>query len=332
VAAPRNVLRRVLARYQELGMEAFIGHEDEFYLLDPQTKQPALFGGQHIFNTLRNEYHPVLRDILEQLPAMGVDIITANCEYGPSQWEINGAPEVGIAAADAAFTFKNAAKEIAHRHGLLATFMAKPFTGASGSGAHTHFSLRDPKTKRNLFADGRSAVGLSTTGMQFIAGNLAHAAAVYAFAAPTVNCLKRRRPHTFSPSNISWGVEDRGALIRIKLGSLQNRHVEYRSPSGLSNPYLVMAAVLAAGLIGIEGKMKAPRPSQKGTPAEDDPRFPQLPRHLHESLDALENCSELRDVLGDELVRIFLTVKRYELSRFEDHVTDWEIAEYAEVY
>jgi glutamine synthetase len=78
--------------------------------------------------------------------------------------------------------------------------------------------------------------------------------------------------------------------------------------------------------------MKAPRPSQKGTPAEDDPRFPQLPLHIHESLDILEQCSELRDVLGDELVRIYLTVKRYELSRFEDHVTDWELAEYAEVY
>ena len=331
-AAPRNVLRRVLDRLAAAGHEAFMGQENEFYLLDPETLQPAFFDGYHIFNTLRNEYHPVIRDILEHLPAFGLDIITANCEYGPSQWEINHGPKAGLAAADATYTFKNSVKELAHRHGLLATFMSKPFSDAAGCGAHTHVSLRDPDSGRNMFADEHDALGLSQLARHFIAGNLAHASAVYALLAPTVNCLKRRRRHTFSPTNISWGVEDRSAMLRVKLGSVESRHVEHRAPTGLSNPYLVMAAVLAAGLLGIENKLDPGAPSEAGVPAEDDPRFSALPTHLHAGLDALEQADDLRELLGDEFVRIYTTVRRYELARFEDHVTDWEREEYARVY
>ena len=331
-AASRNVLQRVLDRLSTAGFDAFMGQENEFYLLDPATKQPALFGGNHIFNTVRNEYHPVIRALIEHMPAVGIEIITANTEYGPSQFEINYGPKTGMAAADATFTFKNAVKEIALHHGMLATFMSKPSSSLSGNGAHTHVSLIDPGTGRNVFADAESATGISTTAEQFIAGCLAYAAPAYAICAPTINCLKRRRPHTFSPSNISWGMEDRSALVRVKLGSIESRHIEYRSPSGLSNPYLVMAVVLASGLLGIEQKLKCPKPSVSGTPAEDDSRFAPLPWSLHESLDALEQSGELREVLGEEFVRIYLTVKRHELRRFEDHVSDWEVNEYTELY
>ena len=218
-AAPRNVLGRVLDAYAEAGYEPFLGQEFEFYLLDPLTHQPALFGGHHIFNQIHNEWHPLVRQILDELPKMGCDLITANCEYGPSQWEINGAPGVGMAAVDAGHTFKNSVKELAHLQGLRATFMSKPSALTSGSGAHFHVSLRDPATKENLMADDGAPSGLSALAGSFIAGCLAYAAPTYAFMAPTVNCLKRRRPHTFSPSNISWGHEDRGALVRVKHGS-----------------------------------------------------------------------------------------------------------------
>ena len=331
-AAPRVVLKRVLDRLSEMGYVNFGGQEHEFYALDPATKQPALFGGNMIFNTQRNEYHPLVREILELLTPMGLEFITANCEYGPTQWEINYGPAAGMKAADDTFTFKTGVKELAQRHGLLATFISKPSATVAGSGAHLHVSLLDAKTGKNAFADRRSATGLSTLAMQFIAGNIDHAAAVYAFAAPTVNCLKRRRPHTFSPSNISWGVEDRAALIRVKQGSLSSRHLEYRAPSGLANPYLTLAAFLAAGIIGIEGKLKPPRASEFGKPAEDDPRWTPLPWTLHESLGALDASTELRSILGDEFVDIYLTVKRHELRRYEDHVSDWEINEYAELY
>ena len=147
---------------------------------------------------------------------------------------------------------------------------------------------------------------------------------MYAFAAPTVNCLKRRRPHTFSPSNISWGMEDRSALIRVKQGSITSRHLEYRAPSGLANPYLTLAAFLAAGIVGVEGKLRPPRSSEFGKPAEDDPACTPLPWTLHESFDALDATKHCDRILGDEFVDIYLTVKRHELRRYEDHVSDWE--------
>ena len=331
-AAPRNVLRRVLDRLAAMGYSNFGGQENEFYALDPVTKQPALFGGNMIFSTHRNEYHPIVRQILEQLTPMGLEFITANCEYGPTQWEINYGPSHGMKAADDTFTFKNGVKEIALSHGMLATFMSKPSSSIAGSGAHLHVSILDAATGRNAFADTRSASGLSSLAMQFIAGNVAHADAVYAFAAPTVNCLKRRRPHTFSPTNVSWGVEDRSSLIRVKLGSINSRHLEYRAPSGLSNPYLTLASFLAAGILGIEGKLKPPKGSELGRAAEDDARWRQLPWALHESLSALEHDEPMREILGDEFVEIYLTVKRHELRRYEDHVSDWEVNEYAELY
>jgi glutamine synthetase len=331
-AAPRMVLQRVLEQLAELGYANFGAQENEFYVLDPATKQPALFGGSMIFNTQRNEYHPLVREVLELLTPMGLDFITANCEYGPTQWEINYGPAHGMKAADDTFTFRTGVKEIAQRHGLLATFISKPSATMSGSGAHLHVSLLDTRSGKNAFADARSASGLSTLALQFIAGNIHHAAAVYAFAAPTVNCLKRRRPHTFSPTTVSWGVEDRTALVRVKQGSLASRHLEYRAPSALSNPYLVLAGVLAAGLAGIRSKGKPPKPTEFGRTAEDDPRWAQLPSTLRDSLQALDDDRTMRSILGDEFVDIFLTVKRYELSRFEDHVTDWEINEYAELY
>jgi glutamine synthetase len=329
--APRNVLASVLDRYEALGYRAFMGQENEFYVLDPVTREPALFGGYHIFNTNRNEYHPFVRELIDGIDAMGIEIITANCEYGPSQWEINYGPKIGLAAADATFTFKNAVKELCRNHGLLATFMSKPSASMAGCGAHTHVSLLDADGN-NAMADANSSTGLSDLALHFIGGNLVHCAAIDSLLAPTVNCLRRRRPHTFSPTRVGWGIEDRTAPVRVKLGSLKSRHVEQRVASGLSNPYLAMAAVLAAGLVGIEQRIDPGAPSTFGAPVESVETNPMLPLSLRDSLAALDQSSDMRRILGDEFVDIYLTVRRYELARFDDHVTDWERNEYAELY
>jgi len=139
----------------------------------------------------------------------------------------------------------------------------------------------------NVFGDANDPDGMGDTCRSFIAGQLRYAKAIDAVIAPTVNCLRRRRRHTFSPTNISWGVEDRSALIRVKSGSPASKHIEYRAPSALSNPYLVGAALLAAGLRGIEEGMAAPEPSKPGLTAEDDDSFEKLPLHLEESLAAM---------------------------------------------
>ena len=328
-ALPRHVFRKVLDRCHELGYEPLIGSEPEFYLLDAETDAP-LFEGYHIFNTVRNTYVPFIQELVGQLNALGLSIITANCEYAGSQWEINFSPAAGMAGPDGAFTFKNSVKELAHVHGYRATFMSKPFPDSAGSGCHTHVSLLDLESGENLFGDDGAEGQISDLCRQFVAGELRHAGSIYALLAPTVNCLKRRRTHTFSPTNVSWGLEDRSALVRIKGGSSTSRHVENRAPTGLSNPYLACAGVLAAGLLGIEDGLELEPPAS--SPAEEDESKPKLPTTVEESLALLEGDEKIVALLGPEFVEAYTVMRRYELQRFADHVTDWERSEYLELY
>jgi glutamine synthetase len=329
-ATPRHVFRRALDKAEGMGFTPVIGSEFEFYLLTADTHEP-LFQGYQIFNTVRNDYVPTIRRIVEEMPRVGVDIITANCEYAGSQWEINFAPGTGLAGPDNAFTFKNGVKEIAKQDGYLATFMSKPWADSAGSGCHTHLSLLD-ESGENAFGDEADPDGMNDTCRRFIAGVLTYAKAFDAVIAPTVNCLRRRRRHTFSPTNISWGHEDRSALIRVKGGSPASKHVEYRAPSAQSNPYLVGAALIQAGLRGIEDKLEAPAPSKPGVPAEEDDSLEKLPIDLSESLDALEGEPATRDFFGEDFVKAYTTMRRYELARLADWVSDWERTEYMELF
>ena len=328
-AAPRHVFRRVLDRCKSLGFEPVIGIEYEFYLLNPETHQP-LFQGYHIFNTVRNTWVPAVERIVTEMRDFGVDIITANCEYASSQWEINYAPGRGMAGPDRAFSFKNGVKEIARQEGLLATFMSKPFPDSAGCGSHTHMSLLRASSGENAMSDENADFGFSRVGKQFIAGQLRHAPSIYALLAPTVNCLKRRRRHTFSPTNVSWGLEDRSAFVRLKGGSRESRHIENRAPSGMSNPYLVCAALLASGLLGIIDDLELEAPAHP--PAEEDETRPKLPTSVEQSLSLLEADEKIVELLGSEFVKAYSVMRRYELQRFADHVTDWELQEYLEIY
>jgi len=330
-ATPRHVFRRALEKARSMGFEPLMGSEFEFYLLTGDTHEP-LFDGYQIFNTVRNDYVPTIRRIAEEMPRVGVDIITSNCEYAGSQWEINFAPGRAMAGPDNAFTFKNGVKEIAKQDGYVATFMTKPWAGHSGSGCHTHLSLLSTESGDNVFGDPDDPDGMTDACRSFIAGVLRSARTIDAVIAPTVNCLRRRRRHTFSPTNVSWGIEDRSALIRVKSGRPANKHIEYRAASALSNPYLVGAALLQAGLRGIEEKLPAPDPSKPGMPAEEDDSFEKLPVELEESLDALEQDPAGKDFFGEDFVAAYTTMRRYELSRFEDWVTDWERTEYLELF
>ncbi len=328
-AAPRHVFRRVLERCRELGYEPLVGIEPEFYLLDRETKQP-LFEGHHIFNTVRNTWVPAIERIVNEMREFGIDIITANCEYAGSQWEIVFAPNSGMTGPDAAFSFKNGAKELAHQEGLIASFMSKPFADSAGCGAHNHIGLLQRESGENAMADPDHEWGLSKIGRSFVAGQLRHARAVYTLLAPTVNCFKRRRTHTFSPTNVSWGLEDRSAFVRVKGGNPKSKHVENRAPTGLSNPYLASAGLLAAGVLGILDELELEPPA--APPAEEDESKAKLPTTAEESLAALEADEQIVELLGAEFVKAYCVMRRYELQRFADHVTDWELQEYLELY
>jgi glutamine synthetase len=329
-ATPRQVYRRVLERCRSMGFEPVMGFEYEFYLLDAATREP-LFSGYHIFNTVRNEWVPTVGRIIELMPRVGVDIITSNCEYAGSQWEINFGPGEGLRGPDQAFTFKNGVKEIARKDGYLATFMSKPIADSAGSGCHTHISLVDGKSGKNVFGDADDPEGVTDVCRSFIAGQLRYAKAVDALIAPTANCRRRRRKHTFSPTNISWGLEDRSALLRVKGGAPESVHTENRGPTALSNPYLVGAALLSAGLQGIEDGLRPPEPSGD-SPAEEDASLEPLPSSLAEALDELESEPVTRDFFGEEFLKAYTAMRRYELSRFDDWVTDWERQEYLELF
>jgi len=328
-AAPRYVLRRLLDEAADMGFQVVMGHEYEFYLLTRDTREP-LFTGVHIFNSTRNNYVSALDAILNALIGIGIDVITHNCEYAGSQFEINYGPAAGLEAADKAFTFRNTVKEVAHREGYLATFMSKPSTTTAGCGCHFHISLVDRKTGRNAFLDSSDKDGLSAAARQFAAGILAHAPALMALAGPTPNCYHRIKPHTFAPSNISWGIDDRSALVRVKASKDSATHHEMRGASALANPYLSAAGTLAAGLLGLKGKLKL-KPQSTG-PSEDDPAHEKLPRSLEDSLAHLEADKAFGAMLGPEFLKLFLAVKRHELARFRSHVTDWERNEYMEIF
>ncbi|MGF1520929.1 MAG: glutamine synthetase family protein [Leptolyngbyaceae cyanobacterium] len=327
LAAPRYVLKSLLDRAKQMGFDVMMGHEFEFYLLDAETHKP-LFDGLHIFNHIRNQYVPAIAQLLDYLQNAGIDIITHNCEYAPSQFEINYGPGMGIQGADKAFTFKNAVKEIAHHLGYHASFMSKPFPGLAGCCCHFHISLW--QDERNAFFDADAPHGLSATAQSFIQGILDHAPAMLPLIGPTPNCYRRLKPHTFAPSNISWGIEDRTAMVRVKATGDSDTHLEMRAGSGLSNPYLSAAATLAAGLLGVKGQ-RSLQPMVDG-PSEDDPNLPPFPKTLDAALDALAVDQPMQDLLGTEFCQLFSIVKQFELARFHDHITDWETNEYLEVY
>ena len=303
-----------------MGYKVMMAHEFEFYVLEAETMEP-LFGGLFIFNNVRNHWAPFIDELLGHVQAMGIDVITHNCEYAPSQFEINYRPAFGLAGADKGFTFKNAVKEFVHRAGYHATFMSKPWPDRAGSGCHVHVSLWDRSSDENAFVDLKDDLGLSNLAKSFIQGQLVHGRAMMALQNPTPNCYHRVKPYTFAPSNISWGIEDRTAMVRVKATRDDRTHVENRLASAMANPYLSAAATLAAGLLGIEARLEL-RAESAGL-AEDDASWPNLPRNLEESLDALAEDHAFRAMLGEEFFEVFNAVKRFELACFHSHVTDW---------
>ena len=328
-AAPRTVLKTVIAAAAAMGYGVKMGHEYEFYVVDLQTRQP-IYGGQPIFVTAATHRYPQMEQLLRVLQASGVDMITANGEHGPGQWELNFAALDGVAAADRAFVFKNTVKEYLRTLGLLATFMTKPYKGLSGSCSHFHVSLFDLETGKNLFLDVKNKDGMSGIMQSFVQGILDHAPAAQALWNPTTNCYRRIRPATFAPSNISWGVEDRSASVRIKASKDKRQHLEVRVPSALSNPYLTAAATIAAGLLGVKaGATLAP---ERTGLKENDPSFAKLPTEMHESLSALAADQALTEMLGPEFVHVFTTVKTAEMLRFRDEIPAAETNEYFDLY
>ncbi len=330
--SPRQVLKRVAAKFAELGITPVVGPELEFYVLEQDAVSPTgwkRYGegpGNVYVSGNKGDPENVLLRTLRQLGDYGLEVVAANHEFSSGQFEINLWHSEAVDAADRAFRFKAAIKELARREGKLATFMAKPYNDEGGSGFHLHFSAADD-AGTPLFDGPGQEHGLSAVGHSAIAGILAHAPALAAVANPTVNSYKRFGPDTLAPWLIDWGLDNRSAMVRIPPERGGASRLELRLGDASANPYLAIAGLLAAAYLGIRDELKPP-PALEGY-GYDPSKADLLPQDLPTALAALEQDSEFIDLLGPQFVSAFLAYKRNELQRFSRFVTDWEFREYA---
>jgi glutamine synthetase len=332
---PRGALRRAIAGYRELELEPVLGPELEFYLCEADASAPS--GFRRYENVPSRVYtsdptgdpRRILPRLLRDCHDLGLGAFAANHEYGRGQFEINLHHGDALDAADRAFRFKGAIKELAALEGLLATFIGKPWNDDEGSGFHLHTSLR-AADGTNAFVDADGADGLAPLCRMFVAGLIDHGPALMAFLNPTTNAYRRITPEALVPTRCNWGHDNRFVLARVPGERGRACRVELRLGDGAANPYLASAATLFAGLDGIQRALEAPEPvagliyelpeEQLGAP---------LPTTLDEALAALESDTVLVEAMGPRLVATFLENKRFELERARKTVTDWEFEEYA---
>jgi len=330
--SPRQVLKRVVDRFAELGMRPVVGPELEFYVLEPDETKPhgwRRYGeatGNVYVAGLKGDPENTLLASLRELAAYGLDVVAANHEFSSGQFEINLWHSEALDAADRAFRFKGAVQELSRRRGKMATFMAKPFNDEGGSGFHVHFSTLDADG-RPLFDDPAGADGLSDTARAAIAGVLAHAPALAAVNNPTINSYKRFGPDTLAPWLIDWGLDNRSAMVRIPPERGRASRMELRLGDASANPYLAIAGLLAAAYLGIRDGLTPPAKLEGY--GYDPAKADRLPGDLGAAIDALEEDKDLADILGPAFVDTFVAYKRNELERFGQFVTDWEFREYA---
>ena len=338
---PRYILKKVLKEAEELGFYFNVGPECEFFLFHtdeegrPTTKTHEMAGYFDVAPIDLAEN--VRRDIVLNLEEMGFEIESSHHEIAPAQHEVDFQYEKGLKAADNILTFKMAVKSIAKQHGLHATFMPKPKAGVNGSGMHINMSLED-KLGKNLFADTDDKLGLSRLAYEFMAGILAHIKSMCLLTNPIVNSYKRLIPGYDAPVYIAWSrATKRGQIVRIPSSRGASTRLELRSPDSAMNPYLALAACLAAGLDGIKNHMELPEPVVQNIYAMDEETIKErgidhLPETLGEAIDEFEEDVFLRNVLGDHIFYKYLEAKKEEWNVFRSQVTDWEIGEYLYKY
>ncbi len=311
--SPRTVLRGIAAQFESAGLRAVVGPELEYYVLEKDDQ--ASSGWRRYGDTPGNVYVSGHRGdpdrhligTLRHLRDLGLQVTAGNHEYCPGQFEINLWHSAAMDAADRAFRFKSAVKELARRGGLLATFMPKPFNDEGASGFHLHISLTDTED-RNVGADAAAPHGLSATLRHALAGVLAHAPALAALANPTITSYKRFGPDTLAPWLIDWGLDNRSAMVRIPPERGESTRLEIRLPDSSANPYLLVGGVLAAMRLGIEAGHEPPPPLEGY--GYDPEKAAVLPMSLRAALDAFDADADLQAALGKRLVTSYTTFKR----------------------
>jgi glutamine synthetase len=326
----RTVLRNVLALYEAEGLRPVVAPEMEFYLVkknidpDNELSPPEGRSGRSESSRLSYsidavaEFEDFVEDMYDYAEAQELQVDTLIHENGAAQMEINFSHGDALSLADQVFTFKRTVRETAHKHGMYATFMAKPMQGEPGSAMHIHQSLVHADSGENIFVD--SAGEHSEALLGYIAGLQRYTPELIALYAPNVNSYRRLAPDISAPINLNWGLDNRTTAFRVPHSTAAATRVENRFPGADVNPYLAFAATLASGYLGMQHKLKPTRPHQ-GTANEDDV---EVARTLEEGLRHLQDSPEVQDIFGELFLRAYAAVKLDEFEEFNRVISSWE--------
>ena len=337
---PRHVLQQAIDRAESMGYTVNAAPEPEFFLFKEDeeghaTVNPADFGG-YFDLAPKDLASDVRRDIIFGLEKMDFEIEASHHEVAEGQYEINFTYDDALATADNVATFRTVVRAIAAQHDLHATFMPKPIPRVNGSGMHTHISLF--ADGENAFHDADDEFNLSETAKQFTAGILEHAPAISAVSNPTVNSYKRLVPGYEAPVYVAWSDRNRSALIRKPAARVPAAsRIEARFPDPSCNPYLAFAALIHAGLDGIENDLDCPDPIRENIYEFDEEKRQEygietLPKNLGDAIDALEDDDVVYDALGEHVGPTFVAAKREEFTEYLVEVSQWELDRYLETY
>ena len=328
--APRYVLRRILELYDSMNWQILVAPELEFYLTEinsdpdlplvPPTGRsgrtetsPQPYGLEAV-----TEYEDIIEDIYEYAETASLHLDTMIHESGTAQLEINFNHGDPIQLCDQVIIFKRLVRQVALKHGVYATFMAKPMEFQPGSAMHLHISAVDRKSGKNLF--GTPSNGLSDTFGHFVGGLQRYLPEVAPLFAPNVNSFRRMRPTHSAPINLQWGYDNRSCGLRVPISDPANARIENRLPGADSNPYLAIAASLVCGYLGVRDKLE-PMPMVEGN-AYLHART--LPRNLDEAIDRMLACEPVIEHFGARFIRAFAQIKTAELMAFEGVISSWE--------
>jgi glutamine synthetase len=335
---PRQTLKRVLRRAEKLGVTVMAGMEFEWFNFSetpqswaakkgvgPEPITPGMFG----YSLLRmNHKREFFKALMDEMPLFGVPIEGLHTETGPGVYEVAIAFSEALEQADRAILFKTGAKEIGARFGVMPSFMAKWNQQLPGCSGHIHQSLSDGKT--NLFFDAKSPRKMSKLFESYLAGQVACLMEMAPMFWPTINSYKRLVDGFWAPVKPTWGIDNRTASFRVIAGSPKATRLETRCPGADVNPYLAMAAVIAAGLHGVEKGSKLTAAPITGT-NEGAESIPRAPRTLIETTRNFRQSSIAREWFGDDFVDHFAATREWEWRQWLDGVTDWELKRYFEI-
>jgi glutamine synthetase len=334
---PRQLLKKQVARARAMGYEASFGYEFEWFNFaetpqsfaakgyrDPAPLTPGMFGYSVLRSSLNRDYFTAL---MENMERFRVPLEGLHTETGPGVYEAAIAVTDALEAADRAALFKTGAKEIAYRHGVMASFMAKWNPALPGCGGHVHQSLW--QNDKNVFYDESRPYKMSKLFEHYLAGQMLLIGEMLPFLAPTVNSFKRLVEGMWAPTRITWGVDNRTVAFRVIQGSKKSERLETRVGGADLNPYLAGAAMLGAGLYGIEKKLELPSAAVVGNGYTVE--APTLPKNLYDAAQAMLKSELARRIFGDDMVEHFAQSRVWEWRQFQKAVTSWELERYFEI-